>query len=104
MARRSAHGSAGCARRRQRVGLQRGRDPTLARVYFAKGVVHRGLEKLPELVPASFVKGARAYLLDPKPGTYSLVAVASDFAPPLNPARVAGVRATVASGPGWSGG
>ncbi|NIW86578.1 MAG: hypothetical protein GWN09_08285, partial [Gammaproteobacteria bacterium] len=51
------------------------RDPSLVRVFFVRGPIHGGLEELPELIPASFVKWSRAYLLDPEPGTYSLVAV-----------------------------
>jgi hypothetical protein len=56
------------------------------------------MEELPELIPATFVKWSRAYLLDPEPGTYSLVAVTSALAPPWNEDPVAGVTKTR-----WSG-
>ena len=76
-----------------------GRDPSLVQIFLVKGPVHRGLEELPELIPASFVKGSRAYLLDPEPGTYSLVAVTSSVAEPLRDRPVAGgVTATTLSG------
>jgi hypothetical protein len=75
------------------------RDPSLVQVFLVRGPIHGGLEELPELIPASFVKRSRAYLLDPEPGTYSLVAVTSAVAPPWNEYPVAGgVTRTV-----WSG-
>ena len=74
------------------------RDPSLVQVFFVKGPIHGGLQQLPELIPASFVKWSRAYLVDPEPGTYSLVAVTSAFAPPWNDYPVAGVSQTR-----WSG-
>jgi hypothetical protein len=74
------------------------RDPSLVQVFFVKGSIHRGLEELPELIPPTFVKWSRAYLLDPEPGTYSLVAVSSAFAPPWNDYPIAGVTQTR-----WSG-
>jgi hypothetical protein len=74
------------------------RDPSLVQAFFVRGPIHGGLEELPELIPASFVKWSRAYLLDPEPGTYSLVAVTSAVAPPLNDYPVAGVTKTR-----WSG-
>jgi hypothetical protein len=74
------------------------RDPSLVQAFFVRGPVHGGLKELPELIPASFVKWSRAYLLDPEPGTYSLVAVTSAVAPPLNDYPVAGVTKTR-----WSG-
>ena len=76
-----------------------GRDPNLVQVFLVKGSIHRGLKELPELIPASFVKESRAYLLDPEPGTYSLVAVTSAVAAPLRDRPVAGgVTATTLSG------
>ena len=76
-----------------------GRDPSLVQIFLVKGSIHGGWEELPELIPASFVKGSRAYLLDPEPGTYSLVAVTSAVAAPLHERPVAGgVTATTFSG------
>lgn len=75
-----------------------GRDPTLTGAYFVRGPIHAEQEQLPELLAATLIKGSRAYLLDPAPGTYSLVAVVSDFAPSLSRARIAGVSGTVLSG------
>jgi hypothetical protein len=76
-----------------------GRDPSLVQIFLVQGSIHRGLEELPELIRASFVKGSRAYLLDPEPGTYSLVAVTSAVAAPLRDRPVAGgVTATTLSG------
>ena len=74
------------------------RDPFLVQVFFVRGPIHGGLEHLPELIPASFVKWDRAYLIDPVPGTYSVVAVSSALAPPWNDAPVFGVTKTR-----WSG-
>jgi hypothetical protein len=65
-----------------RFPVPMGRDPELVGVFFVRGPIHAGMKHDPEWIPASFVKGARAYLLDPQPGTYSLVAVGSYFAPP----------------------
>jgi hypothetical protein len=59
-------------------------------VFLVRGPIPGGLEELPELIPASFVKNSRAYLLDPEPGTYSLVAVTSAVAAPLDDYPVAG--------------
>jgi hypothetical protein len=59
-------------------------------VFLVRGPIHGGLEELPELIPASFVKNSRAYLLDPEPGTYSLVAVTSAVAARLDDYPVAG--------------
>ena len=75
-----------------------GRDPSLVRVWFVRGPIHPGLASLPPLIPATLVKGDRAYLLDPVPGTYSLVAATSAYAPPRNRSPVAGVRDSVSSG------
>jgi hypothetical protein len=76
-----------------------GRDPALVQVLLAQGPIHRGSNQPPELIPASFVKGSRAYLLDPEPGTYSLVAVTSAVAAPLRDRPIAGgVTATTLSG------
>jgi len=76
-----------------------GRDPDLVQVFFVRGSIHRGSQELPEFIGASFVKGSRAYLLDPEPGTYSLVAVTSAVAAPLRERPVAGgVTATTLSG------
>lgn len=74
------------------------RDPSLVQVFFVRGPIHAGLDELPELVPATFVKWSRAYLLDPEPGTYSVVAVTSAFAPPWNDYPIAGVSQTRYSG------
>jgi len=70
------------------------RDPSLVQVFFVRGPIHAGLDELPELIPATFVKWDRAYLLDPEPGTYSVVAVTSAYAPPWNDYAIAGVRQT----------
>jgi hypothetical protein len=75
------------------------RDPSLVQVFFVRGPIHGGSEELPELIPASFVKRSRAYLLDPEPGTYSLVAVTSLVVPPWEDDPVAGgVTQTVSRG------
>jgi hypothetical protein len=74
------------------------RDPSLVQVFFARGPIHGGLEELPDLIPATFVKWDRAYLLDPEPGTYSVVAVTAAYAPPWNEYRIVGVTQTT-----WSG-
>lgn len=74
-----------------------GRDPSLVRAWFVRGPIHAGLPELPPLVPATFVKDSRAYLLDPEPGTWSLVAVSAAVSPPRNRAPVAGVTDTVAA-------
>ncbi|MBW2288703.1 MAG: hypothetical protein JRG90_12865 [Deltaproteobacteria bacterium] len=70
------------------------RDPSLVQVFFARGPIHDGLDQLPDLIPATFVKWDRAYLLDPEPGTYSVVAVTSAYAPPWNDYRIVGVSKT----------
>ncbi len=70
------------------------RDPSLVQVYFARGPIHGGQEELPDLIPATFVKWDRAYLLDPEPGTYSVVAVTAAYAPPWNEYRIVGVTQT----------
>ena len=75
-----------------------GRDPSLVQVFFMKGPIPEGSDELPELIPASFVKWSRAYLLDPEPGSYSVVAVTAEYAPPWNEKPIAGVTQTV-----WSG-
>ena len=67
-----------------------GRDPSLVQAFLVKGPIHVGTQEIPELIPASFVKGSRAYLLDPEPGTYSLVAVTSAVAAPLSDDPIAG--------------
>ena len=76
----------------------RSRDPSLVQVFFMKGPIHDGMDELPELIPASFVKWSRAYLLDPEPGTYSVVAATAEYAPPWNDRPIAGVTQTIASG------
>lgn len=63
------------------------RDRSLVQAFFARDGEP---DELPEFVPATFVKWSRAYLLDPEPGTYSLVAVTSAVAPPWNEYPVAG--------------
>jgi hypothetical protein len=70
------------------------RDPDLVEVFFVRGPIHAGLDELPDLIPATFVKWSRAYLLDPEPGTYSVVAVTAAYAPPWNEYRIAGVSKT----------
>jgi hypothetical protein len=67
-----------------------GRDPDLVQAFLARGPMPGELEELPELVPATFVKNSRAYLLDPEPGTYWLVAVTSAVAAPASVDPVAG--------------
>ena len=75
------------------------RDPSLVQVFLVRGPIHGELKDLPELIPASFVKNSRAYLLDPEPGTYSLVAVTSAVAAPLDDDPVeGGVTKTTLSG------
>ncbi len=49
--------------------------PLLAGVVFLKEPLHGRLA--PKLIPASWIKGSRAYLLNPEPGTYFVVAVSS---------------------------
>jgi hypothetical protein len=70
--------------------IPRSRDPSLVQVFLVRGAIRVGMEALPELIPATFVKNSRAYLLDPEPGTYSLVAVTCAVAAPLEPDPVAG--------------
>jgi len=70
------------------------RDPDLVQVYFVRGPIHGGVDELPELIPASFVKWSRAYLIDPEPGTYSVVAVTAAYAPPWNDYEIVGVSKT----------
>ena len=74
------------------------RDPSLVQAILMREPIPDGLDELPELIPASFVKGSRAYWLDPEPGTYSVVAVTAEYAPPWNERPVAGVTQTT-----WSG-
>jgi hypothetical protein len=74
------------------------RDPELVQAFLLKGPIPADAEELPELIPATFVKGSRAYLLDPEPGTWSLAAVAAEYAPPSNYHAIEGVTDTV-----WSG-
>ena len=74
------------------------RDPSLVQVFFMKGPVLDGPDEIPELIPATFVKWSRAYLLDPEPGSYSVVAVTAEYAPPWNDHPIAGVTDTVSSG------
>jgi hypothetical protein len=49
--------------------------PFLGGVVFLKEPLHGRPGAAPELIPASWIKGSRAYLLNPEPGTYSVVAV-----------------------------
>jgi hypothetical protein len=75
------------------------RDPSLVQVFLVRRPIHAEQEELPKLVPASFVKNSRAYLLDPEPGTYSLVAVTSAVAAPLDDDPIAaGVTKTTLPG------
>lgn len=72
------------------------RDHSLVEVFFVEGAFPGATESLPELIPASFVKKSRAYLLDPEPGSYTVVAVGSNIAPNWNRHSVAdGVMRTV---------
>jgi len=70
------------------------RDPSLVQVYFVRGRIHGGMDEFPEFIPATFVKWDRAYLLDPEPGTYSVVAVTAAYGPSLNDYRIEGVSKT----------
>ena len=74
------------------------RDPSLVQVFLLKGPIPNERDELPELIPATFTKGSRAYLLDPEPGAYSVVAVTAEYAPPSNYHAIDGVTDTV-----WSG-
>jgi len=67
-----------------------GRDHSLVQAFFVKGREDTGAGALPELIPATFVKNSRAYLLDPEPGNYELVAVASKVSPARRRHPVAG--------------
>ncbi len=58
------------------------RDPVLTGVVFLKEPLHGRLEEAPELIPASWIKGSRAYLLNPQPGAYLVVAVFSAVSVP----------------------
>jgi len=55
--------------------LQSVSGPSLAGVLFLKAPIHGPLKDATELIPASWIKGSRAYLFDPEPGTYYVVAV-----------------------------
>jgi len=57
-------------------------DPVLTGVVFLKEPLDGRLEDATELVPASWIKGSRAYLLDPEPGTYLVVAASSAVSVP----------------------
>jgi hypothetical protein len=57
--------------------LRLSRDPVLIGVVFLKEPLHGRLDDARETVPASWIKGSRAYLLDPEPGAYLVVAVSS---------------------------
>jgi hypothetical protein len=74
------------------------RDPSLVQAFFLKGPIPDAADEFPELIPATFVKRSRAYLLDPEPGAYSVVAVTAEYAPPWNRNPIDGVTNTV-----WSG-
>ena len=74
------------------------RDPSLVQAWFLKGPVPGQGEALAEPIPATFVKWSRAYLLDPEPGIYSLVAVAAEYAPPWNDEPIDGITQTTSSG------
>ena len=74
------------------------RDLSLVQAFLMKGPIPDEGDELPELIPATFVKGSRAYLLDPEPGTWSVVAVTAEYAPPSNYHAIDGVTDTV-----WSG-
>ncbi len=52
-----------------------GAMPILTGVVFLKEPVDGNLEEGAELVPASWINGSRAYLLNPEPGAYLVVAV-----------------------------
>jgi hypothetical protein len=51
--------------------------PLLAGVVFLKEPLHDRLA--PKLIPASWIRGSRAYLLNPEPGTYFVVAVSFEL-------------------------
>src|SRR5262245_1611762 len=74
------------------------RDPALVQAYFLKGPLPGEGEALPDPIPATFVKWSRAYLLDPEPGIYSLVAVTAEYAPPWNTEPIDGITQTTSSG------
>jgi len=57
------------------------RDHSLVEVFFVRGAIDADASAPPELVPASFVKRSRAYLVDPVPGSYAVAAVGSNIAP-----------------------
>ena len=48
----------------------------LVGAYFQRESLHGRLASIPELVSSNWVNDSRAYLLNPEPGTYYLVAVA----------------------------
>ncbi len=52
-----------------------GSMPKLTGVVFLKEPVDGHLEEGAELIPASWINGSRAYLLNPEPGAYLVVAV-----------------------------
>jgi hypothetical protein len=63
------------------------RDPILTGVVFLKEPRHGQLEEAIDLVPASWIKGSRAYLLNAEPGTYLVVAVFSAVSMPARAPR-----------------
>jgi len=74
------------------------RDPSLVQAFLLKGAIPDAGEELPPLIPATFVKGSRAYLLDAEPGDYSLAVVTAEYAPPINYEVIEGVTETTSSG------
>jgi len=77
-----------------------GRDHSLVQAFFVKDRVDAEREAPPEIIPATFVKNSRAYLLDPEPGSYELVAVASKVSPARRRHSIAGgVKGAVSSEP-----
>ncbi len=77
--------------------------PVLAEVVLLKEPLHGRLEpeEIPELIPASWINGSRAYLLNPEPGTYSVVAVSFAMRLPSTGSSIplgGGVTASVSTG------
>ncbi len=76
-------------------------DPVLTGVVFVKEPCHGQLAEAIDLVPASWIKGSRAYLLNAEPGTYSVVAVFSAVSMPSTSTSASlggGVTGSVSTG------
>jgi hypothetical protein len=77
------------------------RDPVLTGVVFLKEPRHGQLEEATDLIPASWIKGSRAYLLNAEPGTYLVVAVFSAVSLPSTSTSASlggGVTGSVSTG------